>query len=78
MNKPHTFGTSDLSLSTALFCENHNLEYINTTLWKWYFVFTETAELKKAVKEFYDGMLRVDPLEYFNTLKMFKTRLHNN
>ncbi len=72
------FYTSDLALSSALLAEGHNLcdlDFSDTR--KTCFVFVEDQELRDAIKNYWDGRMRVDPRAYFNTLKDLKSRIYN-
>jgi len=40
------------------------------------FVFQDSSDLQEKVTKFWNGQLRVSPLDYFNKLKTIKTRLY--
>lgn len=69
------FHVSDLALiATLLFW--FTIESIEWEGQRAIFIFRNSPELKEKVERFWNGQLKVNPLDYFNKLKIIKTRLH--
>lgn len=83
MNKALTFIqsfiTSDLGLVATLITlgfiilklDKSNPHKIN-------FHFKRVSELDKAIEDYWNNTLKVSPLEYFNNLKLLKSRLRTD
>ena len=72
----NSFKTSDLALAATLsLCRPIKaLERINSH--KVYFIFKKDRELNELLKKYWKRELKVEPQEYFNQLKMIKTRIY--
>lgn len=71
------YKTSDLSLVSALslYFPIELLETVDNR--KIFFVFKKTQELENLIGMYWDGDLRVEPQQFFNQLKVIKTRIYS-
>ncbi len=69
------YQTSDLSLATAISLF-FPIEGIDKTRHKALFLFKRSQELDLLIESFWRKELKVDPLTYFNQLKIVKARLY--
>ena len=77
MSNKH-FETSDLGLATALVTFGHPLEALNRNdPHRVVFSFTRTAGLDEVVQEFWQRNLKIEPLAYFNNIKLMKNRIYS-
>ncbi|MEK9207206.1 MAG: DUF5659 domain-containing protein [Patescibacteria group bacterium] len=70
--------TADLSLAAAiyLFYPLESIEKQNPR--KATFFFKRDSSLDELVESYWRGELKVDPQEYFNALRIIKTRLYSD
>lgn len=72
------FITADLSLASSLLTlgyEIWNLDKTNPQ--KAQFIFQRSSGLDLAVKQYWDGKLRINPRLFFDNQKMLKNRLYS-
>jgi hypothetical protein len=71
------YGTSDFGLAAmlSLFYPIENFDRENPQRVK--FLFKRCESLEKTVDEYLLGSLRVDPKDFYNQLKLLKTRLYS-
>ncbi len=76
-NSDNYFQTADLSLTAtlALWCPIEAIDKTQNPR-KAIFVFKKTPALTNLVDSYWRGSLRVDPNEFFNSLKAIKVRLY--
>ena len=73
------FRTSDLALATAISVLGIAVEAMQQSdSERMFFIFTKSDKLTDIVNQFWRGELRVDPLAYFNQLKVLKTRIYRH
>lgn len=70
------YSTTDLGLAAALclFFVLDSLDKSNPQ--KVVFYFRRVQNLDEILKQYWIGELRVDPIKYFNQIKIIKTRLY--
>jgi hypothetical protein len=74
---PKTFELSDLGAAAALLSCGFKLQGLHPTEGRRVvFVFQNDPVMGLLVDRFWSGHLSVDALEYFNSVKFLKTRLH--
>ena len=68
---------SDLALATtiSLYFPIQSIEPIDDR--KVVFVFDKTLEIDDLISKFWSGELMVEPQQYFNQLKIIKTRIYS-
>ena len=69
---------TDICLATTLSTLQQpilRLEKITPT--KAQFLFKKTIELDKLIESYWNNSLKVNPIEFFNTLKNLKTRIYS-
>lgn len=68
--------TSDLALSTALslFFPLESVELENSG--KSIFIFDRNSKTEEIIEKFWNGTLLVNPLQYFQQLKVLKSRIY--
>lgn len=72
------FTTYDLCLANTLQLLGYVVERIDkTNPRKAEFVFKDSDALRVDIKKFWDGELRVSPLEFYQQLRMLKARLYD-
>lgn len=81
MNIPEVYSTSDMPLAAYLLCKNFIMEYVSEdteNAGRKYFCFSKKRgeKIEDVVKEYYDRKASVDPLEFFNNIKVLKNRLY--
>ncbi|EKE00322.1 MAG: hypothetical protein ACD_22C00047G0008 [uncultured bacterium] len=76
-NENH-FKTSDLALATvlSLFFSIDSVERVEGG--RVLFWFQMSGELSNVLEEYWRGTLRLEPQQYFNQLKIIKTRIHSD
>lgn len=75
--KTDYYSTSDLGLATVISL-SHPLQQIDRqNANKSLFIFKRSNDLEKLVKDYWEGMLEIEPKVYFNQLKTLKTRLYS-
>lgn len=67
--------TTDLGLTATLITLGYTVEMDKTNP-RVEFIFDDWEEINRITKDYWNKSLKVDPLEYFNNLKILKTRLH--
>lgn len=75
-NSSCNYLTSDLALATALSLRFpvHSINKNNP--YKVIFVFQKTKELNQFVDLYWKGEIKVNPIEFFNQIKVIKTRIY--
>ena len=72
------FRSSDISLSSALCCLGYQIEAVDKqNPAKAIFLIRRDENLDELVKLYFTHQLKVEPLDFFNSLKEIKTRLYN-
>ena len=76
-NENEIFSTSDLSLTTiiSLYFPIDSTEFIDNK--KVVFLFQKSPELGSLIDKYWRGELSVEPQQFFNQLKVIKTRIHS-
>ncbi|MDP4010081.1 MAG: DUF5659 domain-containing protein [Candidatus Shapirobacteria bacterium] len=71
------YKTSDLALVTALslYYPIESLETVDNR--KIFFVFKKTQELENLIGMYWNSELKVEPQQFFNQLKVIKTRIYS-
>jgi hypothetical protein len=73
------FRTSDLALATALCVLGMAIEAMQQSDGqRMFFIFNKSDKLTDLVNRFWRNELLVDPLAYFNQLKVLKTRIYRH
>ena len=73
------FRTSDLALATALCVLGVAIEAMQQSDGqRMFFIFNKSDKLTDLVNRFWRNELLVDPLAYFNQLKVLKTRIYRH
>lgn len=76
-NTTNVFRTADLAITAALCVSGFivdEVEKVSPT--RSVFIFSDSAELKEAINQYWRGELRVEPQAYFNQLKTLKARIY--
>lgn len=76
-NQTNVFRTADLAITAALCVSGFivdEVERVSPT--RSVFIFTDSAELREAVSQYWRLELRVEPQAYFNQLKILKARIY--
>jgi len=76
-NQTNVFRTADLAMTAALCVSGFivdEMERVSPT--RSVFIFTDSAELKETISQYWRGELRVEPQAYFNQLKILKARIY--
>lgn len=70
------YATSDLALTAAisLFYTIEDIDHTDPR--KIQFLFKKDSNLDQLVKDFWNGKLKLNPLAYFNQLKIIKARIY--
>lgn len=76
-NENNIFSTSDLALITtlSLYSPIESTEFFENK--RIVFVFQKSKELTDLVDMYWRGELRIEPQQFFNQLKIIKTRIHS-
>lgn len=76
-NEKKTFSTSDLALITtlSLYSPIESTEFLENK--RIIFVFQKSEKLTDLVDMYWRGELRIEPQQFFNQLKVIKTRIHS-
>lgn len=69
--------TSDLALATVLSLYSPIQSIESTDNRRVLFIFDKTLEIDDLISKFWIGELRVEPQQYFNQLKIIKTRIYS-
>jgi hypothetical protein len=72
------FETSELSLASALLCSGYKLVIVERRNPKSIFLFERSEFLDQAIQGFWAGEMRLEPKQYFNSIKEVKSRLYQN
>lgn len=77
MKNDNYYKTSDLALTTAisLYSPIETTEFIDNK--KVFFVFLKSQELEKLIDLYRRGDMRVEPQQFFNQLRVIKTRIYS-
>ena len=75
-NQSDIFSTSDLGCTTAIALFYPVLSVDKTNPQKAEFLFKRNIKLDKLVESYWSNTLKVSPLEYFQKLKVMKSRLY--
>lgn len=77
LNIDDYYSTSDLALASAL-ALYYPLEAIDKTQnpYKAIFLFKKDGQLDQLIEAYWRGEMKVNPLLYFNQLKLIKSRLY--
>lgn len=69
--------TSDLALATtiSLYSPIETTEFLENK--KVLFVFIKSPELEKLIALYWSGNVRIEPQQFFNQLKVIKTRIYS-
>lgn len=71
------FTTSELPLCASLICLNFSLDSLDkTNPQRTIFIFKQSKELSKAVNDFWQRKIRLEPLEYFEATRYLKSRIY--
>ncbi len=77
VNEPMFYKSSDLALATtlSLYSPIKNTEFVDNK--KVLFIFQKTPELEKLIDLYWSGEMRIEPQQFFNQLKVIKTRIYS-
>jgi hypothetical protein len=76
-NKREVFRTADLAITAALSVSGFvvdEVEKVSPT--RSVFIFIDSAELQEAVNKFWRGEMLIEPMAFFNQLKLLKARIY--
>jgi len=71
------YKTSSLALAATINIYIPVLDLDKTNPKESIFIFPDTEELQTIVRSFWDRTLTVQPMDYFQSLKVVKTRLYS-
>ncbi|MCX6761120.1 MAG: DUF5659 domain-containing protein [Candidatus Nealsonbacteria bacterium] len=80
MNSSNTkdiFRTADLAITAALSVSGFvvdEVEKVSPT--RSVFIFIDSAELQEAINKFWRGEMLIEPMAFFNQLKLLKARIY--
>lgn len=71
------FKVSDLALATtlSLYSPIETTEFVDNR--KVLFIFIKTPDLEKLIDMYWRGDMRIEPQQFFNNLKVIKTRIYS-
>lgn len=71
------FKSSDLSLATtlSLYSPIESTEFVDNK--KVLFIFLKSQELNRLIDLYWRGEMRIEPQQFFNQLKVIKTRIYS-
>ena len=73
------YKSSDLATVAFLYLSGHSLiEVENTKFGKAFFVFRNSIKLERDLESFWQKDARVEPQEYFDSIKKIKTRIYQD
>lgn len=76
MSKIYT--TSDMAITSALCCYGkYTIDKITKEGTKCFFHFEKDNNFDTILEEIYSHKAKVDPFEYYNTIRQLKTRVYN-
>lgn len=77
MNNDNYYKTTDLALSTtlSLYSPIETTEFVDGK--KVLFVFLKSQEIEKLIDLYRRGDMRVEPQQFFNQLRVIKTRIYS-
>ncbi len=76
MQRP-TVKISDLGLAAALICRDHEMSSTERDVTgRTYFMFTQNDELSHDLNDYWSGSLDVKARNYFDNIKMLKSRIY--
>lgn len=71
------YKTSDLALATTLSLYSPIQSIESTDDRRMVFLFDKTPEINDLISKFLIGELRIEPQQYYNQLKVIKTRIYS-
>lgn len=77
MENENQYKTSDLPLATVLSLFSPIESIDSSDKRRVFFVFKQSQELDKLIKKYWDRELKIEPQEYFNQLKIIKSRIYS-
>ena len=78
MQNNKRYFTSDLALSATLSLHFQIESIDKSTPKKVIFIFKKNKDLIMVIEKFWNGELRVDPLKFYQCLKILKGRIYNH
>lgn len=73
------YKSSDLAIVAFLYLLGHTLiEVKNTKFGKSFFIFKNSKKLERDLEDFWQKDAKVEPQEYFDSIKKIKTRIYQN
>lgn len=77
MKNDNYYKTSDLALATtiSLYSPIETTEFLENK--KVLFVFIKSPKLEKLIGLYWSGNMRIEPQQFFNQLKVIKTRIYS-
>lgn len=76
--RPPLYETTDLNLASALLASGHSLTALrHEGAGRYRFCFTETPELLKIAKTYWNRKLAIEPQTLFECQRTLKSRIHN-
>ena len=80
MNKKNdTLTTTDLGLAAALVSEGFTISLLDRThASKVGFIFKQEGNMEEMINDYWSDKLKVKAQSYFNSIKMLKSRVHDN
>jgi hypothetical protein len=73
------FSTQDICMASTLVCLGHKIETIDKSRPKSiHFLFLNTGNVRSDVVRFWDGLVRIEPKEFWSTFRNIKGRIMSN
>ncbi len=72
------YSTSDMSLAAVLSLQFPIITVDRSNPRKALFFFSDTQQLQKITKKFWDNTLSVEPKAYFQSIKLLKSRIYSD
>ena len=77
INQENKYRTQDLALSAYLNLNFPILSLEKLDQFKFQFVFEDSTSLQKEIDSFYNNTGKVNPKDYFNSIKNLKSRFYS-
>ena len=77
INQENKYRTQDLALSAYLNLNFPILSLEKLDQFKFQFVFEDSISLQKEIDSFYNNTAKVNPKDYFNSIKNLKSRFYS-
>ena len=77
LNSSPQYETPDINLSSFLSTIGHKLISFKSVSQRFTFVFEDSEKLQQDILDYYNHTARVDPLDFAQTLRNFKSMVRN-